>query len=294
MHLSTAYKTVLLLAHGGPSSIDEIPEFLSQIRGHKPVSSKLLLEVTRRYRQIGGASPLRAITASTAKKLEERIGRPVHFAMKYGKPSIKDVVGNLCKPFLAICLAPHESALSTGGYEAKVNASATCDWRLIRSWYDEPLFIESMARRLKPFAAHHVVFTAHSLPKKALSVGDPYEGQVIKSAKLIAKSLSIGPSSWSYCFQSAGLSGDDWLGPFVEEKLAVLAGKQILKVVIVPVGFVCEHVEILYDIDIALKRIAERLGVELARIPMLNDGDDMIDILAALCAGNGIANRSIF
>jgi ferrochelatase len=261
---------VLLLAHGAPTRIEDVAAYLDNVRGGRPRNQAIVDEVTHRYRDIGGASPRLCWTAEQAQALEKLLGIPVHFAMRNWHPFIKDVVPQIqADRVAAICLAPQFSELSVGLYiKRTVEAAPDLNLSWAKSYHDEPLLIEAFADRLRPHLPGKVIFTAHSLPEKALANGDPYERECRATAELVAK--RVGLAEYDFAFQSQGMTSDQWLGPTVESILERYAAEGIRDAVIHNIGFVCDHVEILWDIDIAFREFAAARGIAIRRPESLN------------------------
>ncbi len=278
---------VLLLAHGAPERVEDVEQYLSYVRNGRPGNPKVLEEVTHRYGAIGGSSPLLRWTRAQAEALREQLGIPVFFAMRNWTPFIKDVVpGIQARRVAAICLAPQFSELSIGLYIKRTEEAAPAlpiSWA--RSYHDEPLLIEAFAERLRPLLPAKVLFTAHSLPEKALANGDPYERECRATAAAVAARLGL--DSYDFAFQSQGMTADAWLGPTVESFLDRYAAEGVRDVVIDPIGFVCDHVEVLYDIDIQFRDYAAARGVAVRRPESLNDSPTFTAALA------GIARRCL-
>ena len=289
---------ILLLAHGGPSSLEEVPAFLEQVRGGRPSSQELLNEVREKYRYIGGASPLPGISRDTAGKLERACGLPVYVGMLHWHPFVEETVSQMVSDgvsrVLVICLVPHFSDCSIGQYRRKT-ASIAKEWGLgcdfVDSWHMSPPYLDGLADSIAaswPKFGHgsggdvHVIFSAHSLPKAALPVDDPYQTQLRETADLVAARLGLPDGAWSVAYQSVAGPGQDWLGPSVEEVIIKLAERGVGQAVVSPFGFVADQVEILYDLDVTLKRKAQQAGVAVVRAPLLNDGPAVIDSLALL------------
>jgi len=290
---------VLLLAYGGPNSLHDVPAFLCEVRGGQPVSQVVIDETMRRYRLIGGRSPLLDITRCLASKLQNEIGSPVYVGMRHWHPFIGDTVHAMARDGIshavAICLAPHYSALSIGAYHAKLNeARSACHcedadeaipvFDFIESWHTQPQYIAGIAQNvcatLAQFGADaKIIFTAHSLP---VSARNPYEAQLRETARLIAQHLGLSDDRWMLCYQSAPRGSVAWLSPQVGRIVPQLAHAGEKNLVIAPIGFVADHLEVLYDIDIALQEIARANGVRLVRTPMLNDSDALVRALAEL------------
>jgi ferrochelatase len=276
---------VILMAYGSPSTLDEIPAYLSDIRGGRAVSEAAIGELTNRYRRIGGRSPLDEITEAQRSALEEQLGVPVFVGMKHAPPRIADAVDAAlaggATSLLGLVLAPHYSRLSISGYRERLEAAVDGRGELsfVDSWHDHPPFLDVLAERVRGFDGH-VVFTAHSLPVRILDDGDPYRDQLLETARLVA--AKAGLESWSFAFQSASETGEPWLGPDLLEELDALAAKGVRRVLICPIGFVSDHLEILWDIDVEGRERAAELGLELDRIESLNDDPAFVHALAAL------------
>jgi ferrochelatase len=273
-------QAVLLLAHGAPVRIEDIEAYLDNVRGGRPRNQQVVDEVTHRYRDIGGSSPLLRWTADQAEALQKLLGIPVHYAMRNWHPLIKDVVpGIQADRVAAICLAPQFSELSVGLYMKRtVEAAPSLNLAWAKSYHDEPLLIEAFAERLRPLLPAKVIFTAHSLPEKALANGDPYERECRATAAAVA--ARAGLDSYDFAFQSQGMTGDAWLGPTVESILDCRAAEGVRDIVIHCIGFVCDHVEILWDIDIGFRKYAAERGIEIRRPESLNGSPTFTAALA--------------
>jgi ferrochelatase len=263
-------QAVLLLAHGAPTRIEDVEEYLANVRGGRPRNQAVVDEVTHRYRDIGGASPLLCWTAEQAQALEKLLGMPVHYAMRNWHPFIKDVVPQIkAEKVAAICLAPQFSELSVGLYMKRtIEAAPALDISWAKSYHDEPLLLDAFAEKLRPLLPGRVIFTAHSLPEKALANGDPYERECRATAAAVA--ARVGLESYDFAFQSQGMTGDKWLGPTVEETLDRYAAEGARDAIIHNIGFVCDHVEILWDIDVGFKQYAAQRGIAIRRPESLN------------------------
>ncbi|MBI3933413.1 MAG: ferrochelatase [Acidobacteria bacterium] len=300
---SDSLRGVLLLAHGGPDSLDDIEPFLSNIRGGRPTPPKLLEEVWERYRLIGGKSPLLEISRRQAQALETHLNLDgsryrVYLGMRNWRPFIRDTMEEIqrdrIRQLLAFCLAPQNSAKSVGLYfqhvrDAEQKIGCEIPTGFIESWHCEPLLIEAFVEKLQegladfPDAATEppaVLFTAHSMPERILEEGDPYDSEVHQTAAAVASHCNI--SDWRFAYQSQGATSETWLGPTVESLLDDLARSGSRRVLLAPIGFVADHVEILYDIDIAFQRFATQRGILLRRTVSLNDSPTFIRALAAL------------
>jgi ferrochelatase len=294
---------VLLMAYGSPENLDELEPYLLDIRGGRPTTPALVVEMRQRYQQIGGRSPLLEITRTQAAALqaawEIRHGKnglrfKTYVGMRHWQPRIADAVSQISADgitsIIGFVMAPHQSRLSTGAYfskldEACANLSPAPEIIRIESWHDHPAFIAALAEKahsalLKFEAQPFVLFSAHSLPARLLQEGDPYQPQLLETAALLAQRLSLPSERWSFCFQSAGRSLEPWMGPSIEDALVELAKKGEKDVLVIPVGFVCDHVEVLYDLDIAARRLAVEKGIHLERSESLNASPAFISALA--------------
>jgi ferrochelatase len=301
-------EAILLLAYGGPDSLDDIPAYLADIRKGRPTPPHLLQEITRRYALIGGCSPLLEITQRTAASLSAATGLPVYVGMRHWHPYIRETVARMAEESVrrcvAICMAPHYSRLSIGAYpaaldEALAATAASMAVDFVASWHTEPAYLDGLARNVRetldrfPAAERarvKVIFTAHSLPTSILAEGDPYENQLDETACLLAERLGLLADRWTRCYQSAAQAGVPWLGPPVDALLPELAATGERNLLVAPIGFIADHVEILYDLDISLQETAARCGVRVERTPMLNDSPLLIDALAGLVTQHAARN----
>lgn len=302
-------KAVLVMAYGGPDSLEDIEPYLLDIRGGRPTSPALVAEIRERYVKIGGRSPLLEITRMQADALQKRLnelspsgnGKPdyrVYVGMRHWKPYIREAVSQIGSDGftegIAFCMAPHASRLSTGVYlqklrEAQSTQNIPLAFDFIESWYDQPFLIRSLANKTRK-AAHlfpekdrpdiHFLFTAHSLPAVIQEQGDLYVDQLQATARLVAGELHLTSGQWSFAYQSAGAAPGQWLGPSIEDVLPQLAAAGIRNVLVTPVGFMADHVEILYDLDIEAQEIAREQGIRLVRSESLNATPEFIDGLA--------------
>ena len=293
---------VLVMAYGGPASLDEIPGYLADIRSGRPTPRHVLEEITENYRAIGGSSPLLEVTRRQVDAIEDRLGEGYrcYLGMRHWAPWIEEVVRDMVEDgvthAVSLVLAPHFSAMSVARYQQKVaDGLELCrgriDFEQVPSYHDAPGLIEAFAARVAdgltrwPEAERehvHVVFSAHSLPERVLSTGDPYDAQCRETAKLVAERAGLSAERWSWSYQSAGRTPEPWAGPDLGEHLEALAARGVLDVVCVPVGFVSDHVEILFDIDHRAHSIADGLGMRLERPPALNDDPVFIEALTDL------------
>ncbi|MEW5990623.1 MAG: ferrochelatase [Chloroflexota bacterium] len=293
---------VLLMAYGGPRSLDEVPAYYTDIRRGSPPPPELLEELLGRYRAIGGASPLSGVVERQRAALEGELARrgramPVYAGMRHIEPRIATVVEAMARDgierFVAIALAPQRSSNGAGyrrAVEAGLAAAAGGDRLMptaifVESWHDEPRFIEALARatrealeRFEMPAVVRLVFTAHSLPTRVVAEGDRYPDEIAATARLVADRL--GCAEYEQCFQSAGRTAEPWLGPDLRDELRRLAAEGVREVVVSPVGFVADHLEILYDIDIEARAVAEAAGIRLERARSMNDDPTFIGGLA--------------
>ena len=300
-----AHTAVLLMAYGSPDSLDDIGSYLMDIRGGRPTSPELIEEIRQRYARIGGRSPLLEITRAQAAALEialntsdaaRQSGYRVYVGMRHWQPRIRSAVAHIAadgaRRLIGLVMAPHQSHMSTGAYfqqlEAAVNEEAGhLELLRISSWHDSPGLIAALAENaalgMRAFdTPPYVLFTAHSLPVRILQQGDAYEDQLGQTAAWVAGRLGLPAERWQFCYQSAGQSQEPWLGPPVEQVVADLADSGQRNILAVPVGFTCDHVEILYDLDIVARGIAERHGSRFERSPSLNTSPTFIAALADL------------
>jgi protoporphyrin/coproporphyrin ferrochelatase len=274
---------VVLMAYGSPSRPEDVRPYLEDVRGGRPVSDEAVEELAERYRRIGGRSPLDDVTEAQRAALERELDTPVFVGMKHWRPRIAEAVEAALEAgatrIVGLVLAPHYSRLSVGGYRDRLEEalSGRAELVLIESWHDEPAFLGVLAGRLRGTDAC-VVFTAHSLPERILADGDPYRDQLLETSRLVAE--RAGLERWSFAFQSASATGEPWLGPDLSEELERLSGEGVRSVLVAPVGFVSDHLEILWDIDIEAREKADELGVELRRIDSLNDDPAFVRALA--------------
>jgi ferrochelatase len=278
---------VILMAYGSPDRIEDVPAYYSDIRGGRPVRPELLADLTERYRRLGieDSNPLNEITQETRAALEAELGLPVFTGMKHWTPRVADAVeaavGAGADTIVGLVLAPHYSRLSIAGYQEQVEGALAGRARLVfvESWNTEPGFVELLAERVKGTTAH-VVFTAHSLPARILAEGDPYERQLLTTATAIAQ--AAGLHEWSFSYQSESATGEPWLGPDILDHLDALHAEGKEDVLICPIGFVADHLEIRWDLDTEAQEKAAELGMRLARIEMPNADPAFVATLAAI------------
>lgn len=274
--------------------MDDIPEFLSQITRGRPVPSEVIEEVKHRYGLIG-RSPLTDLTLQQGRLLAEELKLPVYVGMRNWKPFIAETVRTMkadgAEGAVVICLAPQNSRTSVGLYRTALNGDSGVPFAVdfVESWHDHPLLIRAFAEKLgtgwekacrEMSARLPVIFTAHSVPQRTIADGDPYETQTKETAMLVAREASLPSDDWRFAFQSQGMSGGAWLGPTVENTILGLKQQGHRGVFVQPIGFLCDHVEVLYDIDIAFKEFAEKEGMRLWRAESLNDSPLLTAALA--------------
>jgi len=278
---------VLLMAYGSPDRLEDVPDYYADIRGGRPIRQEHLDDLVERYRRLGieERNPLNEITEHTRAALERELGVPVHTGMRHWRPRIVDAVeGALAGGALTIVgvvLAPHYSAMSIGAYRSQLEGAVDgrADVVFVDRWGDDPGFVDFLADRIRGTPAH-VVFTAHSLPARVLEAGDPYQEQLYESARLIAERAGI--EAWSFAYQSESPTGEPWLGPDILDHLAELRHRAVADVLVCPIGFVADHLEILWDIDVEARERADELGMRLGRIEMPNADPAFISVLAEL------------
>jgi ferrochelatase len=285
-----ADQAILLLAHGAPERVEDIAEYLRFVRGGRPTPDALVEEVADRYRQIGGGSPLLARTREQAAALEREVGVPVFFGMRNWYPLIKETVAEMkaagVRRIVAVSLAPQYSKASVGFYFRRVQEAKTAvglDAEIVwtKTFHNHPLLIEAFYERLAPLVpAERVLFTAHSLPERFLEGADPYDVETHATANAVA--ARAGLAAWEFAYQSQGFTDDKWLGPTVESRIDEYAAGGVRELVLAPIGFVCDHVEILYDVDVAFRNYARERGIALRRPESLNDSPTFIRALAAV------------
>jgi ferrochelatase len=284
-------QAVLLLAHGAPDRLEDVDEYLTLVRGGRPLSPELAEVIKQRYADIGGGSPLTARTREQAAFLEAQLvaeGLPVYVGMRNWRPFIRETVAQMqsagVERIVALCLAPQYSKFSIGLYfrrvqEAKTELGFSAGIAWTKSYHDHPLLIEAFHQKLAPLVpCEKVLFTAHSLPEKILESADPYMAETRNTARAVAE--RAGLAAWDFAYQSQGLTDERWLGPTVESTIERYAREGVREMVLAPIGFVSDHVEILYDVDILFRRFAKDRGIELRRPESLNDSPEFIAALA--------------
>jgi ferrochelatase len=288
---------VLLLAHGAPERLEDIPAFLLNVREGRKLSDAAVNEIVRRYSLIGG-SPLLRLTTLQAQELAKLLGRPVYVGMRNWKPFISEAVRQIktdgVERVVALCLAPQNSRTSIGLYkkylfEEVERLAPKLQVDFIENWHDHPGLIEAFRERVARALARAqaeagspvpVIFTAHSVPEKTIQGGDPYAQEVRETAALVAKAMSL--KEFSVAFQSQGMTSEPWIGPTVEALIDQSASRGHRHVLLAPVGFVCDHVETLYDIDVVFHAYGRTKGVTVHRSESPNDSPLFIQALAAI------------
>ena len=294
--MSEAPIGILLMALGGPDSLEAVEPFLNDVRGGRPTSPELLREITERYRATGGKSPVPAIMTDLVRRLEARLNAAgpsrfrVYLGFRHWHPFIRetyrDIVKDGVKRLIGVCMAPQNSRLSVGAYvnkveEAQAESGVPVRFTYVPSWNTHPALIQGIVANIRealgkfPADARDrvaLIFTAHSLPERILKDGDPYPDQVRATVEAVRSALGPLPpaATWRFAYQSQGRTDEQWLGPTVEETLDDLHGVGCRHVLMAPIGFVSDHLEVLYDIDIEFTKRARGHGMQLERMAMLN------------------------
>lgn len=291
---SAARTAVLLVAHGSPENPDQIPEFLSYVTGGRALPPAAIEEIRHRYSLIG-FSPLACWTRLQGDQLSQSVQMPVFVGMRNWKPFIRDsmrtILSERYERVIAICLAPQNSRTSVGLYRNAIAGDGDLPFKIafVEQWHDHPLLIKAFAEKLRTGLGKasaengdklSVIFTAHSVPQRTITDGDPYEKQAKETAELVALEANLSADDWTFAFQSQGMSGGPWIGPTVEETITNLKAGGHRGVFVQPVGFLCDHVEVLYDIDIAFTEFAEKEGMRLWRAESLNGSRTLTAALA--------------
>ncbi|HXY84587.1 MAG TPA: ferrochelatase [Gaiellaceae bacterium] len=279
---------VVLMAYGSPERLADVPAYYADIRGGRPVSPAALGDLVERYRVLGieDESPLNAITEHTRAALERELGDvPVFTGMKHWTPRISDAAERAlatgAETVVGLVLAPHWSQLSIGGYRQQLAGALgeRAELVFVDSWHDDPGFVDVLADRIRGTSSH-VVFTAHSLPARILADGDPYADQLRETSQLVAE--RAGVTDWSFSYQSESPTGEPWLGPDILDHLADLRERGVTDVLVCPVGFVADHLEIRWDLDHEAQERAAELGMTFDRIEMPNADPSFVTVLASL------------
>jgi ferrochelatase len=278
------------MAYGSPDRLADVPAYYADIRGGRPIAEHLLDDLVMRYRQLGvgdgdDPSPLNELTEQTRAALEAQLASPVLTGMRHWQPRIAEAVDTAlatgAETVVGLVLAPHWSSMSIAKYERLFDdaVGGRASTRFVREWGSEPGFVDLLAARVRGTEAH-VVYTAHSLPERILVTGDTYRDKLLETATLVSE--CAGVTDWSFSFQSESPTGEPWLGPDILEHLADLRERGVDDVLVCPVGFVSDHLEIRWDIDHEARVRASELGMTLRRIPMPNADPPFIDVLADL------------
>lgn len=281
---------VLLMAYGTPGSIDEVEAFYTDIRGGRPPTPELLANLRSRYEAIGGRTPLLEISHQQATALEALLGPDFHvfLGMRHWRPYIAEAVAAMeaagIRRAVALALAPHYSTLSVGVYMRAIADTGTAvTFKEVRGWHLQAWYLDALADNVRAssqgFDPEVVVFTAHSLPKRILEAGDPYADHLQQTSRAVADRLKL--ARWQFSFQSAGATSDTWLGPDILETIDRLAAEGVRRVLVAPIGFISDHLEILYDIDVQARQRAAARGLELRRTESLNASPKLIAALKA-------------
>lgn len=282
------------MAHGTPESVEQMPEYLRLVRGGREPSAELIAEMTHNWESIGGRSPLTELTVQQGQALQRQLAAdgleiPVVVGMRNWRPFIADAMREIAaigaRRVIGIPLAPQYSTLSVDKYIAAANAAlpAGVEFHCVRSFHDHQLLIEAFAERVRaarPQPGEDVVFTAHSLPRRVVAAGDPYPNEVAATAAAVAE--RAGAPVFHIAYQSAGRTPEPWLGPDIVDLVRERAAAGSRAMLVVPVGFVCDHTEILFDIDVQAAAAARDAGVALRRTESLNTSPLFIRTLASL------------
>jgi ferrochelatase len=290
---------LLVMAYGGPANLDEVEPYLMDVRGFRPTSPEIVHEVRERYRQIGGRSPLLEQTREQAAALETTLNRSgqefkAFVGMRHWHPYIKDTLAKMqaqgIECAVGLVMAPHYSRMSIEAYYKKIDeAQSTVKIAPIKGWHLLPGYIDALVHRVRAaldrFPAEvrsdvRVIFSAHSLPERILEWNDPYPEQLRETVDAVMQQLGNQPHE--FAFQSAAISNEPWLGPDVSVLIESYAAQGHKNIISCPIGFVCEHVEVLYDVDIVYQKLARSLGVRLERIEMVHTAPPMVSALADL------------
>ncbi len=294
---------VLLMAYGAANSVDEVESYLADIRSGRPTNPKLVEEVKHRYRLMGGKSPLLEITRQQAQALEAQLNRnekrfKVYIGMRHWHPYIKDTVDRIAKEgfrqIIALCMTPYYSKMSTGAYYKKLDeavASTGIDFeiRRIESWNNHPLFIEAIAQKIQKAldlfpddvrSQVPLLFTAHSLPERILAEKDPYPDELHETVVLVMEKMGANP--WRFAYQSRGQTPEPWLGPEAADMIRELSEQEHRNLVMAPVGFISDHMETLYDVDVMYRQQCDARGIHFERVESLNATPLFIEAMASV------------
>jgi protoporphyrin/coproporphyrin ferrochelatase len=292
MSFSPRDVAVVLMAYGSPDRVDDVPAYYADIRGGRPISPERLADLVERYRQLGieDSNPLNEITEATRDALEQELDVPVFTGMRHWAPRIADAAERAlaggARTIVGLVLAPHYSSMSIGTYRRLLEEAVDgrCELRFIERWGSDPALLALLAERVRDRLDHnetHVVFTAHSLPARILDDGDPYAQELLQTSLAVAERAALG-DRWSFSYQSASPTGEPWLGPDILDHITDLAAQGVADILVCPIGFVSDHLEIRWDLDTEAARKAKELGVRLSRIEMPNADRAFIRVLAGL------------
>lgn len=281
---------ILCMAYGSPATEADIEPYFTHIRGGRPPSAEALEELTERYRAIG-SSPLTEITQAQARALSERIGLPAFAGMKHAAPFIADAAAEArnagVKRLIGLPLAPHYARMSLGAYERSLRDAWAGELVFVPGFHDHPAFIRAvrglLAAALADGRPDRLFFTAHSLPARIIAEGDPYNDQLLASCHLVAEGMDL--PAWEFAFQSQSRTGEPWLGPDVLEAIDRSGARDVL---VCPIGFVADHLEILYDLDVEAQKFAAAKGIRLRRTRSFNADPEFVDVLARVVADSAV------
>lgn len=286
---------VLLLAHGSPDKVSDVPDFLLRVTGGRQLPAQAVQEVERHYAAIG-RSPLTEITLKQGQLLAAKLDMPVYVGMRNWHPltskTLAEMIGDGIERAIVVCMAPQNSRTSVGLYRNSLRgADPALSFDFVESWHDQPLLIQAFAEKLvagrsqaqaEAATSIPVIFTAHSVPQHTILEGDPYEAQARSTATLVARAAGLEKSEWRLAFQSQGMSRGPWLGPPLEDTIGAFRQLGFGGVLIHPIGFLCDHVEVLYDIDRVAKACADEQSMRMWRAESLNDSPLLISALAEI------------
>ena len=286
---------VILMAYGSPDRLSDVPAYYADIRGGRPIRPELLDDLVARYRALGiddsdAPSPLNGITEETRAALERELGIPVLTGMRHWDPRIATAVEAAldlgCDALLGLVLAPHWSTLSIAKYQEQFDAAVAgrVETRFVKRWGTDDGFVSVLAQRIRAAPRGpdtHVVFTAHSLPARILERGDPYREELLETSRLVAERAGLA-DAWSFSFQSQSATGEPWLGPDILDHLDDLAARGVTTVLACPVGFVSDHLEIRWDLDVEARDRGRLLGIAFSRIEMPNAEPELVEALASI------------
>ena len=282
---------VVLMAYGSPDRLADVPAYYADIRGGRPIAPERLEELVERYRALGieDSNPLNEITEATRARLEQELSAPVFTGMRHWTPRIAEAAEQALATgaglVVGLVLAPHFSAMSIGAYRRQLEEALAgrAELAFVERWGSEPGFVELLAKKIvavSNYLSAHVVFTAHSLPERILAEGDPYRDELLETSRLVAEAARV--AEWSFSFQSASPTGERWLGPDIVDHLDELAAGGVEDVLVCPIGFVSDHLEIRWDLDTVAAERARELGVGLRRIELPNADPAFVRVLAGL------------